>query len=795
MTRFKNSFTLTKRSVKILAIFTLLACGPGMADMDEFTSFFMPESSNAPAYVEKYHYTSNLLYNDNELESSSDTIDLCKVENVAAWQKYCQNKLSAKDIETGIYEKFVGSKLEKYLGKNELAKNYILLAKEIDTDFEKSIVTEYGEPTNYVAQTPILEKKASDLLTKVKQNKDDFITERLAFQLVRFASINKNHQEAIDRFSQLITPIKQKTFISDWALMRKAEAETSLGNKAEAYYDFAQVFDRSASHRFQADNLARARIDSFEVDNEVLKFCKNDHEKAAVYAFAGVKPFVDALPMLEQMVEIDPQNPLTEMIMAREINKNEAFYYEQNGMWFYEEDSTKKQKKQEIATDYWTKLKAFSVKCAENPKLPKTGFWQIASAYMEYVGGDFAKSEAFLSQAKAVNSPNKGLQNQIWIQELLLNSKKTKEITPELEMAYLPILEKIGKPKDFRLSNAILESCNTLIAKYRGVQPVKEEKNGGFLSSCSNKKPEKILVTIPNAEAKAYLLTMLTTYQVNSSNEYGGYESQKDMFPIEDTTSLATVEKVVKYFTDPNKSDFDKRLQKLVGFDNDHLYTLIGRRAMDEHSYTKAAEAFGKVNPKVWQSEVWKTMFNEDPFFIATKYGAERHNPYNPYTFAKKLAELEAKLKANPNDGESAYLLGCAALNTTTHGNSWILRRHSWSSSDVSYYNKKNYNLDYYQATKAKEFFIAAMKSQNLEVAAKACFGAARCEQIAFDVLVGSQESDLNESVEKRNERLEDLRGSKYSTYFKLLKTKYQNTQYEKQVLAECGDYTLFVGE
>jgi hypothetical protein len=786
---------LTKRSVKILAIFTLLACGPGMADMDDFMSFFMPESSNAPAYAEKYHYTSNLLYNDNELESSNDTIDLCKVENVAAWQKYCQDKLSTKDIETGIYGKFTGSKLEKYLSNNDLAKNYILLAKEIDDDFEKSMTVAYGEPTNYVSQTPILEKKASDLLATAKQKKDDFVTERLAFQLVRFAGVNKNHQEAIDRFAQLITPIKQKTFISDWALMRKAEAETSLGNKAEAYYDFAQVFDRSASHRFQADNLARFRLDSMEIDNEVLKFCKNGHEKAVVYAFAGIKPFMDALPMLEKMVEIDPQNLLTEMIMAREINKNEAFYYEQNGMWFYEEDSTKKQKKQEIATDYWTKLKEFSVKCAENPKLPKTGFWQITSAYMEYVGGDYAKSEVFLSQAKAVNSSNKGLQNQILIQELLLSSKKSKEITPELEMTYLPILEKIGKPNDFRLSNAIQESCKILAAKYRGIQPVAAEKNGGFLSSCSNKKPEKMPVTIPNAEAKAYLLTMLTTYQVNSSNEYGGYESQKDMFPIEDTTSLATVEKVIQYFTNPNKTDFDKRLQKLTGFDNDHLYTLMGRRAMDEHQYAKAAEAFGKVNPKVWQAEVWKTMFNEDPFFIATKYGEEKPNPYNPYTFAKKLADLESKLKGNPNDGESAYLLGCAALNTTTHGNSWILRRHGWSNNDVSSYYKRNYDLDYYQATKAKDFFITAMKSQNVEIAAKACFGAARCEQIAFEVLVNSQESDLNESVEKRNERLEDLRGSKHTTYFKLLKTKYQNTQYEKQVLAECGDYTLFMGE
>lgn len=769
-----------------------------MVDVDEFMSFFMPESSNATIQTHKYHYTSNFFYGENEMEISTDTVDRCKMENMEAWQKYCQNKVADKDIETGIYGKLVGSKLQKYLTetKNELAKSYVIFAQEVDADFEKRINIEGEKPKKYVSQLTVLEKKAFDLLAKAKQNQDDFIEERLAFQLVRFAAINKNYQEAIGRFTKLIEPIKQKTFISDWALMRKAEAEISLGKQAEAYYDFAQVFDRSPSHRFQADMVTRARLDSFTVNNEVLKFCKNDHEKAAVYAFSGIKPATDALPMLEQIVEIDPQNPMTELIMAREINKNEAYYYKQDS-WDYDGDSTETKKKQAIATDYWSKLKDFSVKCAENPKLLKNGFWQIASSYMEYIQGDFGKSEAFLTQAKSITTKNEGLQNQILIQELLLTSKKAIGITPEVEMAYLPILEKIGKPKGFRLSNAILECCNVLAAKYRGVQLVQtNEKKGGMLSSCANKTIEQLPVTVPNALAKAYLLTMLTTSQVSSGAEYGGYESQKDMFSIEDTTSLATIEQLIKYYSVPNKSDFDKRLQKLVGFSNDQIYTLMGRRAMDEHNYAKAASAFGKVNPKVWQAEVWTTNFNEDPFFISPKYNQELPNKsYNPYTFAKKLAELETKLKANPNDTESSYLLGCAALNTTTHGNSWILRRHGWSGSEVNSYGEMHYDIDYYQATKAKACFVEAMKSKNPEISAKACFGAARCERIAFEVMMASQESSPNEDADKFVQRMEKERIYKYSSYFQLLKTKYQNTEYQKQVLAECGDYSLFVGK
>ena len=261
--------------------------------------------------------------------------------------------------------------------------------------------------------------------------------------------------------------------------------------------------------------------------------------------------------------------------------------------------------------------------------------------------------------------------------------------------------------KGFRLSNAVLESCNTLASKYRGVQPVTDkETKGGFLSSCSGKKSaESVPVSVPNAIAKAYLLTMLTTYQVSSGEEYGGYMSQRDLFPIEDTTSLGTVEKLVQYYTEPNKSDFDKRLQKLVGFNNDQLYTLMGRRAMDEHNYAKAAEAFGKVNPKVWKEKKFGRRCSTKTHFIFRQNLVTKDSiqPIRLTLLQKKIAELEAKLKANPNDAESAYLLGCGAFNTTTHGNAWILRRHGWSGSEVNSYNGKSYQNDYYQANKEQK--------------------------------------------------------------------------------------------
>ena len=796
MIKSKSYFTLTKRSVKIFAIFTLLACGPGMADYDEFMSFFMPESSNATAQNQKYHYTPMMFYNDNEGEGQSfpnDTTDLTKLENLQAWTKYCEGKIAQKDLEKGIYGSIINSKLQSFFKSynNQLAIDYLIFVQEaerIETALlnMESDSVKYKNPANDI-------KILTQLLVRAKH---DFLKERIAFQLVKTFSKAKKYKEAVTAFNKNILQIKDKSFISDWALMRKAESEIALGDTAEAYYDFSRVFERSQSHRNQADLIARYRILTFP--KEAIKFCKNNHEKASLYAFAGIKPGIDGLPMVEKMVELDPQNQMIELIMAREINKNEKFYYDQMYAEF-NDDETKKTVKleQERATDYWSKLKEFSIKCANNQALPKTGFWQTASAYMEYVQGDYAKSVEFLNQAKAIKTTNEGLKNQILLQNFLLISKKSVSITPEVEAEFLPILASFSNPKNFRMSNAVLESCKILSAKYRGVSGVqKTESKGGWFSSCSNKKADtKILANAPHAIAKAYLLTMLTTYQNNSSQEYGNFESQKDMFLIEDTTSLATIEKVIAYFSEANKSKFDKGLQKLVGFDNDHLYTLMGRRAMNEADYFKAAEAFEKVSPSVWKSDEWK-YFDEDPLYIPTKYNRDKKNlNYNPYTFAKKMAELEAKLKANPNDAQSAYLLACGTYNTTYEGNSWILRRHSWSSGEVNSYSKGKYDTDYFQTDKAKTFFIQASKSSNQELTAKAFFGAALCERDAYQVFLLQQEANPDETQEVFLARMEKVRANKYSEYFKILHSKYQDTKYQKQVLLECGDYSLFMGE
>lgn len=788
MNKLRNYITLSQKSFKALAIFTLLACGPGMADYDEFMSFFMPESSNAKLSDRRYSYSSQFFYDESNEYSggytNQDTTDHDKILNVSAWSKYVAGKVNKKAITESIYGNSIA--LQAYLNKiqkNEAA-DYLTFVKTIDKAFSTQTV-------DYFTETKVDTLALVDLFTQVKTVlptiKDEFVKERYGFQAIKLAMLNQQPQEAVELYDKYVQSIKKKSYIAEWALSRKAGAEIALGDSVQAYYDFAQVFDRCPSRRYQADLSIRSRGMGFQKD--ALKYAKNNHEKAAIYAFGAIKPNSDGLAALEKMVELDPNNPLIELVMSREINKNENLFYHQNNYWTMEQNEEQAKANHEKAIPYWEKLKEFAATCSKNTNLPKTGFWLAALSYIEYTERNFEQSSAYLAEAKLIADNNDGLSKQLKIQELLLLANQSPIITPALEAQLVPVLATFAKPDNFRMSNALTEASKQLVARYYGKKLIEKEEKQGWLSSCTNKKTEEKKVDIPFAKAKAYLLATLASYQVNSSLEYGGFMSQVDMYAIEDTTTSKTIEQVIAYKHTSSKTPYDSLLQKITGFSDDHLYVLLGRRALAEHDYAKAALAFEKVNPSEWKKEPWKTYFDEDPFYLAIN-GKDKRNTYTPLTYAQKMAEAAQKLANNPNDAEAAYLLGCGAYNISYMGNSWVLSKRQWGSGEVNSYEQKDFNTDYYLATKAKSYFEIALKSTDTELAAKACFGGAKCELSAFFVHAQSQGS--NEDYETYQARINKDKERDFVHYFTLLKDKYARTKYQKEVLRECADYNLF---
>lgn len=805
---------LSNRTKSFIILF-LIACGPMPFDYDEFKSFFSPESAANEAKFRPYNFTTQFTYGDNYWSDEVKT-DPAQEANVKAWAEYAgvSEKIVREELyPTGEYPTGLREALRKK-GRND-AVEYLELAKEVEAN-DLGNFDDAAIDTNQQVVKPDYDTLLMDVLAKYNQTNDIFLKERLAYQAVKLASIQENYKKSIDLYEKLIKPLKTKTFISDWAASRVAGAYMHAGDSTNAYYLFSQLLV-NAPTRQSAAYLSLRYASKFSED--AVKLCKNDTEKANLYAATAVLPLQDGLPLLEKIKSLDTKNQLLEFVMAREINKNEYYFFNnqetlQYGFWAV--DSLKKVEWKSNAKNYFEQLLAFNLDAAESEGLKNSPFWYTAASYLTFIGKDFKKANELLQKAKAIPTANQGLKDQIAMQEMMLAIYETPEVTPKMEATVMPLLERFARSDKFRTANNFNAACKILAAKYEGL-PVNDEfaenlgqktilsetkstKSLGWFSGCFGKKDAAEKGESSNAspenQAKAFIMKVLASYQQAKQTEYGGtatFMSNTDQYKIEDSTSSKTIAYVIDYFSKNSTNDFDKRLQKLAGFDNDYLYMVLGRRALSEHQYAQAVEAWKHISPKTWQAEPFQTYLDVNPFSLNGQGDGNTKQKVTPLSFATRMAALNEKVKQNPNDYESWMLLGCGSYNMSYYGNSWILLRRGWSSMDAI-----NEQDDYYSYEKTLFYFDKAMQTApKPELAAKACYLAAACQQIKYNTIASKlndgiyllPEDEMKKKEAENKQVLAYLKKDKYSTYFNLLKAKFGSTAYEDQLIEECSTY------
>lgn len=813
--RFSSLFSgRFRRLLGSLAILIGFACGPSTYDLNEFMSFFMPESSQASARDQVYHFTPLLYRYEDSFDSAKDSLQ--PDPNVLAWEAYSQKKVAQTEIVNALYNrdnKAANGLVRWATASNPAALTYLNLAWRAEEAAPRPRNSWEVDAAPQDTSTASLRNLLDEAQAGYAATPDGFLKERYAFQAVKLAAQARQYAQSRKLYDELVRPLPKKTFLSDWAYCRHAGILMALGDTAQAIYGFAQVFDRCPSRRREAE--ASLRIYGIRFREKALDFCANNREKAAVYALCAIQPKQDALPFLKEMVRLNPENPLIELVMAREINRNEYYFFQDSApIYGYDEagrtDSLRFVDRHKEAPDYFNQLRSFALESAQNKTLKNPAFWYTATAYLDYLGKAYADAKTHLEQASRQPTANPILKKQIALQQMLLLTAQTETITPEAENQLIGYLEQFGNSLNFYMTNAFVETCKQWAAKY-GYGKAAEKRSGGFLTGCFRSKAAAADGTNP---AKAFLLTALTSFQLNKDEIY--FNSHSDLYDIEDTTSAATVRQVVEYATKANPTEFDKRLLKLSGFTSDALHILLGRRLLAENRYAEAADAYAKVDAKVWQTEPFKTYFNEDPFAvnrIGKNAGTSTANPYTPVTFLRKLVDLEKQAQNASGDAAANlyYQLGCGTFNLSWFGNAWILERARWSRAEPNLYQytyhqvqnpHRNQTLDslskqdYYTTATAKSYFEKAIAAaQNPELAAQASFMAARCEQNAFWT---RQETELAKrgyatDPEPFNAEMKKLRRSEYTTFFSKLSQQYRQTQFHRAMIRECATYADFV--
>ncbi|AUD02864.1 hypothetical protein CWM47_14095 [Spirosoma pollinicola] len=806
----------------MLAILIGFACGPSF-DPNEFMSFFMPEAGNTLTDDSRYFFTPQF-YNDAEIAEQYDDNPAPVIdENIKAWSVYMGGELPDSLISKAIYGeeaeavRVLTSKLER---SKPAALEYINFAWDADNG--------QGNPWNpNASQTDSTQLPAQ--LEKAKKayrmSRDVFLKERYAFQAVKLASESGDHKQAQQLYDLMVTPLPKKTFISDWALCRRAGASLTLGDTATAVYEFAQVFDRCPSRRKAAETSLRKYGIRFQ--EKALSYAKNDRERSAVYALCAIQPGIpmggkDALAMLGEIVRLTPKNPLIELIMAREINRNEYYYFMTDDEYLRNNlsdspDSAGFVNRNREAPSYFDKLRSFALESAENKALSNPAFWYTATAYLDYIGHDYKAAQTHLDQAAQAPSDNRELKTQIAVQRMLLLAAQTESITPDTEAKLIGYLEEFDSTGNFRLNNAFTAVCKQFAVAYQH----KTEPKRGWLSGCSRSTKQPVDGV---DQAKAYLLTVLTTQP--GAGTY--FASTTDPTVIEDTVSAATIRQTITYTSQPGLTDFDKRLIKLAQIKPESLNLLLGRRLMMEHQYAEAATAFASINPRLWRTAPFSVYFQINPFAIkmprlvstdksnagknSVNFPAESvDNPYTPVEFARSMAELEKQAKVASGDkaAELYYQLGCGAWNLSWYGNAWLMVKSYWSAGEPPVYavsgspvdKQKKFdvlmNTDYYTTTHAKGYFEQSAKAATTSALAdRSAYMAARCEAHAFSMQQSIEQIRNGYVYEEDStfvKNMTALRKAKYASAYDDFFKNHRRSLFNREMIRECAMYKDFL--
>ena len=775
-----------KKLLAYLILFSF-ACGPS-TDLSEYFSIFYPEAAENPIATDSYFFTNDVLAKQYFMTSSAYLADSLNLES---WYQYTNKKIIKKDIENGLYGNHTGEAFAKQLigiGKKEAA-DYVLFAQEIDKEVLKF-------PTNWEPEEPVNEQLLGDsretVLVRLASLKDDFLIERYAFQGYKIDAKLKDWTGLIKDYHDFQAQIKNKTFISEWSQSWYAGALLKSSQKAEGILEFARVFQNSPTRRNQADLSIRHLSNPDFL--EAMELSKTREDKLALMALQAIQPHQDGLNLLQSMAEIDPNHPMLELVMAREINKNEiSFYAERNagsytyGLDIYDEnykiDTNKVKAVKKENLGYFSELLTLNESIIKNENISKKAFWLTTAAYLNYIKGDMGKMRYFLDLAEKEENPKSELSNQIQVFKALHFLE-----TATIENDEKSILEEIKGLKTingFRDSN-VLTFLSTKLQKKYSYQPNEVQEKTGWLSSCSSSKEKSF--EIKTKTVKAFLAEHIAA----AKEDYTPYSNTYSEAQLLKRANVKTLRATLDFVNQNSPSIENALLIELADVNTQEVLMAYGRKLIRMQAYEEALNIFRRSADPTLMEGPFAYYFSPLPNqFIQNDFIDE--SLLNPMVFLENAVLNQKKVTENPKDAEAWYQLGLAAYNMSYWGNGWLFSDREWSSMEILYGEPSD--EDYFTNAFAKECFEKALAGNpEPELGAQICYMGAMCEKNQYFVAYAKGKPNTYKSEELNRYHVKMTKGvlPTFQSFFRRLKKQYDDTLYESQVIKECMSYVEY---
>lgn len=614
--------------------------------------------------------------------------------------------------------------------------DYLIYAKRCEPHV---IAKESWDPNpRNVAVMQTLINQAKQIFTDLESH---YVRLRYAYQMIRLAHYMGDYEQTLELYDWLMPKTdNDPSIIEYWIEGHRAGALLKLGQRVEAAYLYAKIYENCPSKRISA--WRSFSIQSDEEWDQLFLLCKNDHERATLHAIRANNPKSNRVQEMQNIYALEPNNSHLELLLVKQMHELEKDLL---GLEFNDQKAFNSKyfnRPSKYAGQTVIDLLDFVEQVLEEKQTKQLELWRIADFYLQFLAGnDYYAQRTLNDITPKINNPKLKAQLDAWALAFKIANYQT--ITDEIE-------EEVGNMKRI---NPIFQAFPDFedFTNDRLSYLYKTEAHPG--KAFRMHYPLEAMLPNPQMDIVDDLLEVCEKtsrhYLERKMVERGDSTIKNDLLDIKATVAL-------------QKNQLEAALE---------LYKDIGRTDWD--NYGLFAPFIERINDCVYcPLPDTAVLYNKGELIEAI-----RSKDYDARSNSDKSAKL-------------FYEVGLAYYNMTYFGHAWEAMDYFRSGSSLSrfalntkdgvaphyYYpfgNKENLDcstaLDYFERT------LQLARNSNPELAARAAFMAAKCEQNIYYV-----------------NRYKDA--SKTYYYFNLLADEFWNTEFvQRRVIKECKYFEAYV--
>lgn len=614
--------------------------------------------------------------------------------------------------------------------------DYLIFAKECQEVLAVPTNTWQGTPQrNSVAMRErITEAKRGFLATE-----SHFLKLRYAYQAIRMAHYLKDYQLTLDLCDYYLPKIdNDPSIIEYWIMGHKAGALQAMGRIPESAYLYSRVFDRSAGKRESA--FRSFRINTDEEWRSCLLMCRDNHERATLYALRAHGDNARLLEEMEHIYALEPTHEALELLLLREVQQLEKDLL---GAEFNQHLPNNKRKfgiPRAYAGQRVIDLQVFVRKAIKQGRVARPELWKIAEGYLEVLAGNYYFAARTFDKVGALDI-NDTLRSQLQVFRLVLDILALDRINDETE-------RRVARLREQETYRQFLDFPRLTRDKLRNLY----EQSGQM--------------------GKAFLL----------DHELAHMKANPELDIINDLLTLCRKDR-------PNvleKSLIAKPGGGTIEYD---LLNIKSGIFMQQGQLGAALQSFKEMPATEWDNYGVFSPFVDRLRDCIKCPLPDTLQVYNKAELIQEMIDLESKAIAEPDPNLAAvrfYRLGLAYYNITYFGHAWQVADAFRSSNSVQrvlrnkgqqVFSHPDYplgNREYFDCSRARYFFEKArVVATEPEIGARATFMAARCEANAY----------YTQGPPGQVQTFDN---------FSILKNSYGQTQFFSRIVTECKYFQAY---